>query len=977
MSSDVVISVENLSKCYQIYDSPRDRLLQMLFRGRRQYYQEFWALRDIAFQVRKGESVGIIGCNGCGKSTLLQLVCGTLAPTGGQLRTQGRIAALLELGIGFNPEFTGLENVLLNGALFGFSKAEMQERLEAIQDFAGIGDFINQPVKMYSSGMTVRLAFSVATNVEADILLVDEALSVGDAAFQFKCLRHMDQLRQKGTTVLFVSHDMSLVQSFCNRVIYLQNGRIKAEGSPEAVAAEYFFDTREQHRQALGLVRPLQRQTPLGDSEGAAAFGNGQGEILSATFADGQARQVQFPMGKKLCLEVEVRTPCETQTALAVAVQNHRLVEVTGRRFDLPASSRAHRRLHITLPGVFAAGDFFITLRLVQQVTHTDFMPLQSQIAALHFQVVDPLHSQDFLGICRTDITLNEVSRSSLRVVALLAVRNEAAYLERCLRHLVDQNVDVLVIDNDSTDDTLLIAQKWLGRGVIGIENYPYPGHYDWQGLLRFKETLARKVDADWFIHHDADEIRQSRCRGETLVQAITRLDAKGYNAIDFDEFVYLPMTKTGRVHGTTPDNVDYVRDYVLGYYFAPGGRHRVNAWKKTGHNVDLVTHGGHRVDFPGLRLAPERLVLRHYPCLSEKHLADKYGHERIYSQQEIEELGWHGSRATFALPRVIWPSLHELSRPHEQDWPIDSVWTAHPFLGDASKPLLPVPFIVGVGRSGTTLLRLMLDAHPELAIPAETHFLASILDFPPRDVDGFLETVMQSHTWNDFHIDAEALRARLESLSPFSIPQAIRAFYVLYAQGQGKPRWGDKTPPYGQYVDRLADLLPEVRIIHVIRDGRDVALSYKDKWFGPEDKSMDSLAAFWQDRILLTRTLAESLPDSRYLEIRFEDLVRMPEKVLEKVCGFLSLSYDPSMLTYHRRAEKRLQEMSDHYSQGRKIAARNDLLRIHEHTSRPPDPAQIEKWPRDLDQEDIAVFEAKAGELLQQLGYRLSTEGR
>lgn len=243
MSSDIAIKVDNLSKCYQIYDNPRDRLKQMLMRGRRKYYREFWALRGLSFEVKKGEAVGVIGRNGSGKSTLLQLICGTLSPTSGSVQTEGRIAALLELGSGFNPEFTGRENVYMNSAVLGLNLAEIDACYDKIVAFADIGDFIEQPVKTYSSGMFVRLAFAVAVHVQPDILVVDEALSVGDIAFRNKCMEAIQKLMACGVTVLFVTHDLGTLQLLCSRVFWLAHGELLASGDPVRISQDYYIST--------------------------------------------------------------------------------------------------------------------------------------------------------------------------------------------------------------------------------------------------------------------------------------------------------------------------------------------------------------------------------------------------------------------------------------------------------------------------------------------------------------------------------------------------------------------------------------------------------------------------------------------------------------------------------------------------------------------------------------------------------------
>jgi len=244
-SNEIAIRAKNLGKCYQIYNKPQDRLKQALLRGRKQYYREFWALRDVSFEVKKGETLGIIGRNGSGKSTLLQLISKILTPTNGEIEVNGRIAALLELGAGFSPEFTGRENVYMNGAILGFTQQEMDERFDEIEKFADIGDFIDQPVKTYSSGMYVRLAFAVQACVEPDILIVDEALAVGDIFFQQKCYRRLNELREKGSTILLVSHTMNDVEQFCQRALLLHHGALALQGASGEVVKRYYL--LEQH----------------------------------------------------------------------------------------------------------------------------------------------------------------------------------------------------------------------------------------------------------------------------------------------------------------------------------------------------------------------------------------------------------------------------------------------------------------------------------------------------------------------------------------------------------------------------------------------------------------------------------------------------------------------------------------------------------------------------------------------------------
>ncbi|HHT9125896.1 MAG TPA: ABC transporter ATP-binding protein [Candidatus Brocadiia bacterium] len=241
--SMTAIAVKNVSKKYPIYEKPLHRLqeafVKNIFGRRKRFHKEFWALRDVSFDVEKGSTFGIVGKNGAGKSTLLQIIAGTIIPTMGSVEVNGRISALLELGAGFNPEFTGRENVFMNGSILGFSESEMKNRFSEIERFADIGEFIDQPVKTYSSGMYVRLAFAVAINVDPEILIVDEALSVGDVFFQHRCMHKIDQFKKSGKTILFVSHDPNAVKSLCDRAVLIDKGRLLEIGTPDKVVAKY------------------------------------------------------------------------------------------------------------------------------------------------------------------------------------------------------------------------------------------------------------------------------------------------------------------------------------------------------------------------------------------------------------------------------------------------------------------------------------------------------------------------------------------------------------------------------------------------------------------------------------------------------------------------------------------------------------------------------------------------------------------
>ncbi|NJM98574.1 MAG: ABC transporter ATP-binding protein, partial [Phormidesmis sp. RL_2_1] len=271
MSDDIAISLKDIAKVFKQYRRPVDRLKELLIPGKQQA-DEFWALRDITLEIPKGKTVGIIGRNGSGKSTLLQIIAGTLQPTIGHVSVNGRVSALLELGSGFNPEFTGRQNVFFNGRILGLSTEEIEARFDSIASFADIGEFINQPVKTYSSGMFVRLAFSVAINVDPEVLIVDEALSVGDAVFTSKCMRKIRNYQMTGGTLLFVSHDTSLVSKICNHLVWLDQGSMRESGSPFEVAKKYQAWTYKKIAEGFKTEEDKLQNNKTSDTHSAPSF---------------------------------------------------------------------------------------------------------------------------------------------------------------------------------------------------------------------------------------------------------------------------------------------------------------------------------------------------------------------------------------------------------------------------------------------------------------------------------------------------------------------------------------------------------------------------------------------------------------------------------------------------------------------------------------------------------------------------------
>jgi ABC-type polysaccharide/polyol phosphate transport system ATPase subunit len=264
-----MIQARNVSKCYRIYQHPSDRLKEFLAFGRKQFHQQFWAVKSVDVEVQRGCCLGIIGENGSGKSTLLRMIAGVIRPTGGSMSVDGRVSALLELGAGFNPEFTGRENIFLNASILGLSDAETRKRIPSIEKFAEIGEFVDRPVKTYSSGMFVRLAFAVAIHMDPDVLVVDEALSVGDFFFQQRCIRRILQLKQDGVTIIFVSHDLDTVRSLADRAIWMEHGSVRLEGKPDDVVAKYMAAMLSRGRkeeieeEAMGKALPISPELDL------------------------------------------------------------------------------------------------------------------------------------------------------------------------------------------------------------------------------------------------------------------------------------------------------------------------------------------------------------------------------------------------------------------------------------------------------------------------------------------------------------------------------------------------------------------------------------------------------------------------------------------------------------------------------------------------------------------------------------------
>ncbi len=433
MSSEIAIAVNGLSKRYEMYSQPRDRLFQFFSLGRRQYFKEFWALRDVDFTVNKGEAIGILGRNGSGKSTLLQIIAGTLAPTSGEVKTSGVLAALLELGSGFNPEFTGRENVYLNGSILGFSKAQMDQRFDTIASFADIGEHLDQPIKTYSSGMAVRLAFAVQACVSPQVLIVDEALSVGDEKFQRKCFDYIGRLREGGCSILLVTHSTATVEKFCQRGILLHKGVVHGIGPAKEIVDQYhallysderaylrYQNTRQPGEDSteplnkVDLNLDLTHLTQSGRQETLAGM---RAVITGWKVLDviGNSSD-QFKTGEtiKCCFFVDVLDFVrEIQAGILIRTVEGVNVFGTSTLYHQKNYSNAqqghHLKFDFEIAASLCAGSYFITLAIAEAITDGDMLYLDRKTDVIVIKIHQPRVLASGIAMLDTTVKVSQV----------------------------------------------------------------------------------------------------------------------------------------------------------------------------------------------------------------------------------------------------------------------------------------------------------------------------------------------------------------------------------------------------------------------------------------------------------------------------------------------------------------------------------------------------------------------------------------
>lgn len=439
----VAISVSGLGKCYQMYDKPIHRMLQSLVGDRHRLYKEFWALRGIDFEVRRGEALGIVGRNGAGKSTLLQLIAGTLKPTEGQVATHGRVAALLELGSGFNPDFTGRQNVYLNASILGLTRAEIEARIGDILAYADIGDFVDQPIRNYSTGMVMRLAFAVAAHVDADVLILDEALAVGDAFFTQKCMRFLREFRKRGT-MLFVSHDGGAVTSFCDRAVWLEQGRIERIGDARTVMEAYLEASLIDRQGGVGVrgdagaraqskrkERRINARQDLLDrtvlrndmhifpfQPDAEGFGEHKARVTDVTFCDDDGQPVAIVVaGERVVLEIDLLAEHDIDNIIVGFYVKDRLGQLLlgdntvlshEGDFTVAAGEAFKARFCFEMPRL-SANDYFITVG-VAEGTQEQYVIQHWLHEALQFKATGGGFATGLVGVPMQEVSLERVT---------------------------------------------------------------------------------------------------------------------------------------------------------------------------------------------------------------------------------------------------------------------------------------------------------------------------------------------------------------------------------------------------------------------------------------------------------------------------------------------------------------------------------------------------------------------------------------
>ena len=422
--SGTAVEFSNVSKSYSIYSAPGDRLKELMTLNRRSFHTDYWALRDVSFEVQRGETFCVIGENGSGKSTLLQICAGVLEPTSGTTAVQGRVSALLELGSGFNPEFSGRDNVYLNGAILGFSNKEMDRRFGEIEEFAEIGDFINQPVKTYSSGMVVRLAFSVAIHVDPEILLVDEALAVGDVYFRQRCMRKVHDLRARGITILFVSHATGDIKALGDRAIWLDHGRVRAIGKADLVVMQYLAAMVEKDAKYLAhdaLVHPQHAYHPPEEVEDTIPnidhrFGDGRAEILGiAIYDDAGSKVHSLQPNTTIVVRTSFRAKANLDNPIAgFMFRNHLGVDFAGTNtaregYVLPpmaAGELCTVDFHLDLPALYPSSFSFSPAIANGSLEHYAICDWIDNAIALHMDPSEgPIYGQ-FHFPCRVEVNV-------------------------------------------------------------------------------------------------------------------------------------------------------------------------------------------------------------------------------------------------------------------------------------------------------------------------------------------------------------------------------------------------------------------------------------------------------------------------------------------------------------------------------------------------------------------------------------------